>query len=68
MLKYPHMATKTYATVPAPVRRGGIPASWIKAAGILRKSTKQNIAELAKTRRDWEARMRKLEKIRRGSR
>ena len=36
MLKYPHMATKTHTTVPVPVRRGGIPASWIKAAGILR--------------------------------
>jgi len=46
----------------APKQRATLPVSWKKAAGILSKSAKKNVAELKKTRRKWDARMKVFEK------
>lgn len=53
--------TDTKPVIHPPTRRGGLPDSWIKAAGILRKSAKKNVAELKKNRREWDARMKAFE-------
>jgi len=56
------MKTGTKPVVYTPARRGGLPASWKKAAGILRRKKSNPLKELRAMRKEWEARMKKFEK------
>jgi hypothetical protein len=57
-----HMKTTTKSVIPVPARQGGLPASWKKAAGILRGKKPNPLKELREMRKEWEERMKALEK------
>lgn len=49
-------AMKMTAVTYTPKQEAEIPLAWRRAAGILRGSTKRNLAELKKLRREWNKR------------
>jgi hypothetical protein len=56
------MKTETRSIAYPPARRDGLPASWKKAAGILRGKKSNPMEELRAMRKEWETRMKAFEK------